>query len=326
MTRRIGPATPRPAARNATWPSRRDRDLVLRRPYSIPPRPALLSGTYSRSPKARNGKWQPDRCYTGWVREGEASETAQRVAAQRLTFERVPADYGNPAADELLARDVTRSTHASPTVLRRYLEARTRFFDTVVVESIRAGIAQVVVGAAGYDGRAWRYAKSGVQWYEIDHPSTQGDKLRRLRSLGIDRDHVRFVAADFEVDALEPLLVAVGFDQRRPSLFLMEGIAVYLERPVLEAVLSRFHSVADGGSLLAISVSGTTNSVGAGRRRRAFRAGVSRMGEPVRSAIDVDQVVTLLSATGWRARGLSAGEDSARSRSVAAGFILADRA
>ena len=40
------------------------------------------------------------------MQDGQVSVTAQRVAAQRLTFDRVPAPYGDPAADDTLARDV----------------------------------------------------------------------------------------------------------------------------------------------------------------------------------------------------------------------------
>jgi methyltransferase (TIGR00027 family) len=257
--------------------------------------------------------------------DGEVSETARRVAAQRLTFARVPTDYGDPAADDALARDVARSVYAHRSPLRLYLEARTRFFDTVVVASIRAGIRQVVVGAAGYDGRAWRYAKPGVRWYEIDRPSTQGDKLRRLTSLGISRDQVQFVAADFVVDFLEPPLVAAGFDRQQPTLFLMEGIAVYLERPVVEHVLRQFSDIAGAGSLLAISLSVSSRSPLSGLRRRAFRAGVARLGEPARSSVEADEVGTFLSATGWRARDLGTTDDPVRARRVAAGFIVADR-
>jgi O-methyltransferase involved in polyketide biosynthesis len=112
------------------------------------------------------------------VRDGQVSETARRVAAQRLTFQRVITEYGFPEADERLARDVSNSVDVSESPLRDYLQARTRFFDTVVVEAIAAGFDQIVVGAAGYDGRAWRYAKPGILWYEIDQPATQSDKLR----------------------------------------------------------------------------------------------------------------------------------------------------
>src|SRR5947208_16440730 len=102
------------------------------------------------------------------MRAGKASTTAQRVAARRLTFERVPAPYGDPAADERLARDVASGvTGTSTSGMVGYLKARTAFFDRVVVGALERGMMQVVIAGAGYDGRALRYAKSGVRWFEI---------------------------------------------------------------------------------------------------------------------------------------------------------------
>ena len=97
------------------------------------------------------------------MRDGQVSVTAQRVAAHRLTFDRIPAPYGDPAADEALARDVAATAGAAPGPMRDYLRARTRFFDTKVTGALDRGCPQVVIGAAGYDGRALRYAKPGVR-------------------------------------------------------------------------------------------------------------------------------------------------------------------
>ena len=105
------------------------------------------------------------------------SITAQRVAAYRLGFARAPAPFGDPEAEERLARDVAgvgdfdRSER-----MERYLRARTAFFDRVVVGALERGVTQVVVVGAGYDGRALRYAKPGVRWFEVDHPATHADK------------------------------------------------------------------------------------------------------------------------------------------------------
>ncbi len=94
-------------------------------------------------------------------------------------------------------------------------------------------MSQVVIGAAGYDGRAFRYAKPGVSWFELDHPSTQADKLAGLAHLGVQSGHVRFVAADFASDPVAERLLDAGLDPKSPSLFLLEGVAVYLELGVL---------------------------------------------------------------------------------------------
>ena len=107
------------------------------------------------------------------------SVTAQRVAAHRLTFDRIPAPYGDPAADEALARDVATAADVAPGPMRDYLRARIRFFDTELTGTLGRGCPQVVIGAAGYDGRALRYTKPGVRWFEVDHPATQRDKRYR---------------------------------------------------------------------------------------------------------------------------------------------------
>ena len=146
-----------------------------------------------------------------------------------------------------------------------YIRARTAFFDRVVVAALNAEMSQVVVGAAGYDGRSLRYAKPGVRWFEVDHPATQGDKVERLARLGIDAGHVGFVAADFTKDPVASLLAQAGLDARRPALFLFEGIAVYLEDSVTESVLAQFREVTVAGSLLAISVSVTSGAATAPR-------------------------------------------------------------
>jgi methyltransferase (TIGR00027 family) len=177
-----------------------------------------------------------------------------------------------------------------------YLAARTSFFDRTVTGAIDRGVRQIVVGAAGYDGRSLRYAKPGVRWFEVDHPATQRDKLARLKRLGIAAAGVRFVEADFTRDPVAARLREAGLDPGEPSLFLLEGIAVYLEPAVLENVLDQFRQVAAPGSQLAISVS--TSRPADGSRAR-FQAAVAAMGEPARSFFEAGQAEDLLARTGW---------------------------
>jgi methyltransferase (TIGR00027 family) len=172
------------------------------------------------------------------MRDDAPSQTARGVAAHRLGYERLEAPYGDPATDEALTRDVAGGLVRGPDSPRHeYLRARTAFFDRVVVNSLDRRVRQVVVGAAGYDGRAFRYAKPGVRWFEVDHPATQAHKLARIASLGLDTSHITFVAADFAADPVADLLSAAGLDTSRAALFLLEGVAAYLEQPVLERVL-----------------------------------------------------------------------------------------
>ena len=183
--------------------------------------------------RSRPGAWPR----TGWASPGPRLPT------------------GMPPPMRPWPRTSRRANRSSAGRMRDYLEARTRFFDRVVVGAIGRGVRQIVLGAAGYDGRAFRYARPGVHWYEVDHPATQQDKQERLARLGLAAGQVQFVAADFARDPVADRLTAAGLDPGRPSLFLLEGVAVYLEPAVLERVLGQFRHVARAGSRLAISVS-----------------------------------------------------------------------
>ena len=115
-----------------------------------------------------------------------------------LTSPGCPAGYGDPP----------RTTRWPPTwrpgggsgqpdALRLGRGRAHRVLRPTVTGALGRGVTQVVVGAAYYDGRAFRYAPSRASgWFEVDHPATQRDKLERLERLGIDASHVRFVEAD----------------------------------------------------------------------------------------------------------------------------------
>jgi methyltransferase (TIGR00027 family) len=254
------------------------------------------------------------------MRDDGPSETARRVAAHRLDFTRVPTAYGDPGADDALAADVAAGHRAPASRIHDYLAARTAFFDRVVTAALDDGVRQVVVGAAGYDGRAFRYAKPGVRWFEVDHPATQRDKLARLTRLGIATEHVRFVAADFRADPVAGLLLAADLDPQAATLFLLEGVAVYLEPTVLSVLLAELRQVAAPPSRLAISLSPSRDHDQAARSR--FRATVAALGEPARSQFTPQQAEALLARTGWQITPLATPEEPSRHRPPSVGLLL----
>lgn len=258
------------------------------------------------------------------MKPGEPSATARRVAVQRLGFERVPASAGDPAADEALARDVAGDHDDGRRPLARYLEGRTRFFDRVVVGALDARIDQVVVAAAGYDGRALRYARPGVAWFEVDHPDTQADKVARLERLGIDAGHIRFVPVDFTVARVADALPAAGLRTDRPTLVLLEGVVVYLDIATTADLFAQLGEAAGPGSRLAVSLSlPASDDPEREERRRAFEAGVAAVGEPTRSRLTPADAEPLLIAAGWLLPPVPApGSPGANARAV--GCVVAE--
>lgn len=206
---------------------------------------------------------------------------------------------GLPEADaaERERRDASGMFH--------HLNARTRFFDAQVMDAIGRGIAQVVIVGAGYDGRALRFRTPGVAYFELDLPATQRDKRARLTRLGVASDDVRFVAIDLADGDVAARLADSGHDASRPSLFICEGLLLYLERAVIAVLFRGLRERAAPASTLASSLAIDNGRVSpaAALRRVAFRRRLVELGEPPRSRLRRDEWETLLRAGGWSIEG-----------------------
>jgi methyltransferase (TIGR00027 family) len=187
--------------------------------------------------------------------------------------------------------------------LRASLAARTRFFDEQVLAAISAGIPQVVIVGAGYDDRALRFRSPGVRFFELDHPGTQADKARRLRAMGTGPGSggPTLAAADFRDDGVAAVLAVCGHDARRPSLFVCEGLLVYLDQPTCVRLLGALRERAAPGSRLAASLSVHRDGLDSERvaaaanaRRRAAEA------EPWLTILPAAAQLSLLRQAGWR--------------------------
>jgi methyltransferase (TIGR00027 family) len=261
------------------------------------------------------------------VLEDAASETARRVAAHRLRCPRVATDHGRPHDDESLSADVAADVEVHEGRMHRYLCRRTSFFDHVVVDALDAGVRQIVLVGAGYDGRAMRFARDGVRFFEVDHRATQSDKVARLARLGLSTAGISFVEVDLTTDLLADALGAAGHDAGAPSCFLVEGVAAYLDEATISAMLAALRTIAAPGSRLAISVGFARRATDPEQvaRAAAFREAVAALGEPIRNDLSPDEFVAVLARTGWRrgavADDLEDGEVASR-----AGFLMAQLA
>jgi methyltransferase (TIGR00027 family) len=205
---------------------------------------------------------------------------------------------GDPGAQESLCRGM-RPTSAS--WFRPQIRARTRFFDDQVMGVISTGISQVVVCGAGYDDRGLRFRTTGVRFFELDHPATQADKAKRLRAMGPAGTSLALAPADFRVDDIASALIGCGHDAGRPSLFMCEGLLVYLDQPTCSRLLGGLRSRAAPGSTLAVSLavhragaSSDAVTAAANARRPSGRS------EPWRTILSLDAHLALLEQAGWR--------------------------
>jgi methyltransferase (TIGR00027 family) len=180
------------------------------------------------------------------------------------------------------------------------LAARTKFFDGRVLDATGAGVRQVVILGAGYDDRALRFPAPGVRFFELDHPATQADKARRLRAMRPGAVAPTLVPADFRHDDLGRVLAACGHDATQPTLFLCEGLLVYLDQPACVRLLAGLRARAAGGSTLAASLSVHREGLDSARvaavangRRRDGRT------EPWLTILPAPAHLDLLRQVGW---------------------------
>jgi methyltransferase (TIGR00027 family) len=255
---------------------------------------------------------------------GHASWTARRVAAQRLHFERVPAVYGRPEDDQRLLSDVAAGIDVGEAPLRRYLQARTAFIDRAVVGAVEAGTRQAVLVGAGYDGRALRYARDGLSWFEVDHPDTQQDKRARLHRLDVSCEHVRFVPVDLGQEDVAAALAQAGHDAGVATLFVCEGITPYLSTDAVTGLLSRLAERAAGDSTLVLEIALIPRNEEARAWRERLDAFVTERGEPLRSEVALEDLELMLNACSWIVRRATdpVGEPLATS-ALSTAFVLA---
>jgi methyltransferase (TIGR00027 family) len=195
-------------------------------------------------------------------------------------------------------------------------------------------LGQVVILGAGYDDRALRFRTPGVTFFELDHPDTQAYKRARLDAILAQDARVSrapsgpwpvLVAADFGRDDVARVLRAAGHDPARPTLFLCEGLLVYLDEPTTVRFLSGVRTAAAEGSVLAASLSvhaeGLDSAAVVARgnaRRRTADA------EPFRTILPAAAQADLLASAGWRitatvdAADLGTGAEPGRSLLVTA--------
>jgi methyltransferase (TIGR00027 family) len=231
------------------------------------------------------------------------SRTSQAVALIRTDLDRPASARGDADAQRKLCAGMRP---ANAEWVRPQLTARTRFFDTAVQTAIAAGTRQVVICGAGYDDRALRFRTPGVRFFELDHPATQADKARRLRAASLDAEGLTLAPADFRTDDVPAVLAAAGHQAGEPTLFLTEGLLVYLDQAAIVALLTALATRAGAGSVLAASLAVHAPGADSAQVRRtanARRAANARRRaadtEPWRTILPPAAHLELLTQAGW---------------------------
>jgi methyltransferase (TIGR00027 family) len=161
-----------------------------------------------------------------------------------------------PAVEKLLMPGITR-----------HYALRKAFFERATKQAIAQGYQQVVNLGAGFDVLAWTLHSEnpGITFIEIDHPATSLAKRHALGDQGGPNLHL--LAVDL---AQESLASALGdftpFQAAKKTLFLCEGVLMYLPVAAVRTLFTAIKDLTGAGSRLAFTavspIGSPTNNTG----------------------------------------------------------------
>lgn len=99
----------------------------------------------------------------------------------------------------------------------------------------------MVILGAGYDTRAYTFdeLKGKVKVFEVDHPATQKVKVEKVKKIfGSLPDHVVYISIDFDKEQLDKRLFESGYDKDLKTLFIWEGVTMYITAEAVDETLS----------------------------------------------------------------------------------------
>ncbi len=187
---------------------------------------------------------------------------------------------------------------------RAGIVARARFVEDLVAEQAERGVRQYVVLGAGLDTFAQRRPElaSRLGVFEIDQPSTQAWKRRRLVELGFGvPEWLHLVPVDFEAGASwRERLEASGFDASAPAVIACTGVSMYLTKDAVAATLSDAAAFAPGSTLAMTYL--LPADLGAPEERAgrdASERGARASGTPFKSFFTPEEMLALARDAGF---------------------------
>jgi methyltransferase (TIGR00027 family) len=256
--------------------------------------------------------------HEGRIRAGRRSRTSDWVAALRALYSQAPPDLAvldDAVAETLLPPGLGLVVRAAEIVplgsraLHRALGAltlgltfdvplRSAAIDEVVRRAVGEGTAQLVLLGAGLDARAWRMPElESTTVYELDHPSTQTYKQERIGPLPPLARDVRFLAIDFEHQRIDEVLTGAGFRADQPSMWIWEGVAMYLTEEAVKLTLATIARIASSGSRLAMTY--VPPDFAKSWLRTLGQTASRIVGEPLRARLDPAELDARLERLGF---------------------------
>ena len=148
----------------------------------------------------------------------------------RIALELVPRFLQVLLRSALMRRLFSRKV--APAGIYEYVIARTRYIDDAYRRALADDFEQILIFGAGFDTRALRFQPNSKETrvFELDVPITQQAKIEQYRKRGLEVPaNLTFIAIDFDKESLPDKLDQAGFQKKKRSLFILEGVLMYLK-------------------------------------------------------------------------------------------------
>jgi len=182
------------------------------------------------------------------------------------------------------------------------IRARVRYFDDFIKTAIEGGLEQLIILGAGYDTRAYRIEgiKGKVMVFEVDRPETLKAKMEKIKEIfGSLPDHVVYVPVDFRVERLGQRLTDCGYNKSLKTLFVMEGLIMYLPVEAVDDILAYVIENSGKGSKILFDYFPDSVIKGTCEAGRNMREYAEMAGEPLQFSISEGTMESFLAKRGF---------------------------
>jgi len=218
------------------------------------------------------------------------------------SFARAFAGFAN---DEELSKALDTLVYPDFARMRTLFALRNRYAEDELARTIEQGTSRYIILGAGLDSFAYRRPDlmRTLDVFEVDHPSSQAWKRRRVAELGIRIPaRLHYVPIDFERETLTAGLAAAGIDFTAATFFSWLGVTQYLSSAAVLGTLREVAELAAPGSEIVFQFIVPEATLTGEERSLVtdLAAGGAAVGEPWLSFLEPEELDAHLRQMGFR--------------------------
>lgn len=181
-----------------------------------------------------------------------------------------------------IARRMTRGSPQLPDMVK----ARTKSISGIIEDS-RYTFEQIVFLGVGLDSRPTHERPENQKWFLCDLHEMLKERQWRSEAVSLSDHKAIKVALDFRLETWPERLLEAGFDPNASSLFLFEGVSMYLEADEFKSSLGNIKSLmGNPDSLLWLDHVTTDLMASSAPEVVSFLSSMERLGEPFINPFD----------------------------------------